>query len=156
MPTFIAENASLIGDIALGHGSSVWYGAVIRNDDKKITIGDYTNIQDNCTLHISRWDDLYIGSYVTVGHNAIVHGCRVEDNCLIGMGSIIMNRAHIGKNCIIGAGAVVTEGKEIPEGSLVLGVPAKVIRTLTDEEIKSIRESAIHYNKLAEEYAASV
>lgn len=146
--TFIADTASVIGDVNIGKGSSVWYGAVVRGDIENITIGEFTNIQDNSVVHTETDIPTKIGDYTVVGHNAIVHGCTVGDNCLIGMGAIILNKAVIGDNCIIGAGALVSEGKVIPPNSLVLGIPGKVVREVTDEEIESIKKNALRYNEL--------
>jgi carbonic anhydrase/acetyltransferase-like protein (isoleucine patch superfamily) len=150
---YIAPGAQVIGAVQLGENASVWHNAVVRADDSKIVIGAETNIQDNATLHVEEDRDVYLGQGVTVGHNAIVHGCTVGDNTVIGMGAIIMNGAVIGENCIVGAGAVVTENQQIAAGSLVLGVPGKVVRTLTEKEIKSNRENAAHYVKLAKRYS---
>jgi carbonic anhydrase/acetyltransferase-like protein (isoleucine patch superfamily) len=149
---YIAPGAQVIGDVQLGENASVWHNAVVRADDRKILIGAETNIQDNATLHVEVDRDIQIGRGVTVGHNAIVHGCTVGDNTVIGMGAIIMNGAVIGDNCIVGAGAVVTENQKIAPGSLVLGIPGKVVRTLTEDEMKSNRENAKHYVMLAERY----
>lgn len=149
---FIAENASIIGDVKIGQNSSVWFGSVIRAELNSISIGKNTNIQDNSTLHEDKDAPLIIGDNVTVGHNVILHGCNIENNVLIGMGSIILNNAKIGEQTIIGAGSLVTEGKEIPSGVLCLGSPAKVIRNLTEEEISRIKISADHYRELASEY----
>lgn len=151
--TFIAESADIIGDVSIGEGSSLWYGAVVRGDMNHIKIGRYTNVQDNASLHVDTNDPLTIGDYTTIGHNAVVHGCSVGDNCLIGMGAIVLNGAKIGDNSIIGAGTVVTEGAEIPPNSLVIGIPGKVRRSLTEEEIKTIKDNAMRYEKLwKEEY----
>jgi carbonic anhydrase/acetyltransferase-like protein (isoleucine patch superfamily) len=151
---YIAPGAQVIGDVELGENASVWYNAVVRADDGKIVIGAGSNIQDNCTLHVETDLDIYIGEHVTVGHNAIVHGCTIGDNTVIGMGAIAMNGAVIGENCIIGAGAVVTENQKIEAGSLVLGIPGKIVRKLTEEQIISNRENAKHYVKLAKKYLA--
>jgi carbonic anhydrase/acetyltransferase-like protein (isoleucine patch superfamily) len=147
---YIAPGAQVIGDVQLGKNASVWYNAVVRADDQKIVIGEDTNIQDNATLHVDEGYDICIGHGVTIGHNAIVHGSTVGDNTVIGMGAIIMNGAVIGENCIVGAGAVVTENMNVPAGTLVLGVPGKVVRTLTEEEKQANSENAAHYVKLAE------
>ncbi|MCF6461846.1 gamma carbonic anhydrase family protein [Clostridium sp. Cult1] len=146
--TFIADTASIIGDVNIGEGTSIWYGAVLRGDIENITIGKFSNIQDNATVHTETDIPTKVGDYTVVGHNAIVHGCTVGDNCLIGMGSIILNGAVIGDNCIIGAGTVVTEGKNIPPNSLVMGVPGKVVRQVTEEDIDAIRKNALRYNRL--------
>lgn len=145
--TFIAESADVMGDISIGKGSSIWYGSVARGDMNHIRIGEYTNIQDNATVHVDTDFPTLLGDYVTIGHNAIVHGCEIGDNTLIGMGSIVLNGAKIGKNCIIGAGTLITEGKIIPDNSLVIGSPGKVRRDITDDEVKAIRENANIYVK---------
>lgn len=152
MNNFIAAGAFVLGDVELGEGASVWFNAVVRADDRKIHIGKNSNIQDNATVHVETSLDVWIGDGVTVGHNAIVHGCEIGDNTLIGMGAIVMNRASVGRNCIIGAGSVVTEGMVIPDNSLVMGIPARVTRKLTDEEIKSNTVNATHYVEKAEKY----
>lgn len=146
--TFIADTALVIGDVNIGEGASIWYGAVLRGDIENITIGKFSNIQDNVTVHTEMDIPTKVGDYTVIGHNAIVHGCTIGDNCLIGMGAIIMNRAVIGDNCIIGAGTVITEGKNIPPNSLVMGIPGKVVRQVTDEEIEAIRKNALRYNRL--------
>lgn len=148
----ILPGARVNGDVTFGHGCSVWYNAVIRGDEAPIFIGDNTNIQDNATLHTSYGPPLRIGSGVTIGHNAVVHGCTVGDNVLIGMGSIILDGAVIGSNCIVGAGALVTKGTVIPDGSMVLGSPAKVRRALTPEEIEGIRDNWLSYVRDKERY----
>ena len=148
---FIAESADVMGDISMGRASSIWYGVVVRGDMNHIRIGEYTNIQDNSTVHVDVDLPTLIGDYVTVGHNAIIHGCEIGDNTLIGMGSIILNGAKIGSNCIIGAGSLITEGSIIADNSLVIGSPGKVRRKITDEEVKSIRENANIYVKLWKE-----
>lgn len=150
---YIAEGVQIIGDVEIGENSSVWYNAVIRGDSNKIVIGENTNIQDNAVLHENHENALVIGDNVTIGHGAIVHGCTVGNNVLIGMGAIILDGAVIEKNCIIGAGALVTQNKVIPEGSLVFGNPAKVIRQLTEEEKDSILKNA---NQYADEASALI
>ncbi len=146
--TFIAESADIIGDVTLNEGSSMWYGAVARGDINSIKVGKFSNIQDNASLHNESSTPLIIGDYTTIGHNAVVHGCTIGDNCLIGMGAIILNRAVVGDNSIIGAGSVVTEDMVIPPNSLVMGIPAKVRRSVSEDEIANIRENALNYNKL--------
>ncbi len=148
---FIAESADVMGNISIGKGSSIWYGAVARGDMNYIKIGQFTNIQDNATVHVDTNFPTLLGDYVTVGHNAIIHGCEIGDNTLIGMGSIILNGAKIGKNCIIGAGSLITEGAIIADNSLVIGSPGKVRREISDKEVKSIRENAEIYVKLWKE-----
>lgn len=145
---FVAETADVLGDVTIGEGTSIWYGAVARGDMNQITIGKFSNVQDNSSLHVDSNEPLKIGDYTTIGHNAVVHGCTIGNNCLIGMGAIVLNNAVIGDNCIIGAGALITEGAVIPPNSLVLGAPGKVRRELTEEDIKSIRENAVRYEKL--------
>lgn len=142
---YVTETAVVIGNVALAAGASIWFGAVLRGDNDPITIGARSNIQDNCTLHADPGFPATVGEGCTVGHGAIVHGCTVEDNCLIGMGSTILNGARIGRDSIVGACALVTEGKQFPPGSLILGVPAKVARPLTPEEITGIGRSATGY-----------
>ena len=142
---FLAEGARLIGDVTIGNDSSVFYNAVLRADLSSIVIGERTNIQDNVSVHLSMDEGVVIGNEVTVGHNAILHACTIDDNVLIGMGAIVMDGAHIKKNCIVGAGAIVTQGKEFPEGSLILGSPAHVVRELTEDEIRKAHEGVEHY-----------
>ena len=143
-----AENAVLVGDITIGEGSSVWYGAILRGDENSITIGKNTNIQDGAVLHEARDYPLVIGDGVTVGHRAILHGCRIGDNVVVGMGSIVLNGAKIGKDSIVGAGALVTQNKEFPKGMLILGSPARAVRKLTEEEIAANRWNAEEYVRL--------
>ena len=142
---FVAEGACLVGDVTIGDDSSVFYNAVLRGDLAEIKIGKRTNIQDNVTVHVSTGVGVYVGDEVTVGHGAVLHGCTIDDNVLVGMGAIIMDGAHVKKNCIIGAGALVTHGKEFPEGSLVMGSPAHVVRPLTTEELKNVKIGVMHY-----------
>jgi carbonic anhydrase/acetyltransferase-like protein (isoleucine patch superfamily) len=150
---FIANNATIIGDVILLKDVNIWYGAVIRADKDKITIGDRSNIQDNVVVHTSKGFPITMGEDVSVGHGAILHGCNIGDHVLIGMGSIILNGASIGEGSIIGAGAVVTEGKVIPPRSLVLGLPGKVVRGVTNEEYEGILHNASEYVKLAKVHA---
>ncbi len=145
---FIAPGAYVGGDVTLGNQIGIWYNAVVRGDSGSITIGDKSNIQDNCTIHTDPGYNVVIGEKVTIGHNAIVHGCTIGDNTIVGMGSILLNGAVIGKNCIIGAGALVTGKTVIPDNSLAFGNPAKVIRQLTDDEIESNHKNALHYVEL--------
>ena len=141
----IVKESVVIGDVTIGEDSTVLFYAVLRGNDNKIVIGNGTNIQDNCTIHTSPVDPTIIGNYVTVGHNAIVHGCKIGDNTLIGMGATVMNGSVIGKNCLVAAGSLVLERQNIPDGSMVMGRPAKVTRPLTAEEIARLEESAQHY-----------
>lgn len=149
---FVAQGAILRGDITIGDNSSIWFNAVVRADMAPIQIGKETNVQDNCVLHVDDGAALCIGDKVTIGHGAIVHGCTVGDNTLIGMGAIILNHAVIGKNCIIGAGALITQNTIIPDNSLVIGSPGKVKRVLTSDEIEEISDNAAHYVKEAAIY----
>jgi len=142
---FIAEGARVCGEVSLGDGVSVWYNAVLRGDEGAIVVGENSNVQDNAVLH----GQVNLGKGVTVGHGAIVHGCTVGDNSLIGMGAIVLNNAVIGENSIVGAGALVTQNKVFPAGSMIMGVPAKFVRKLTDAEIDGIRKNAAEYVRLA-------
>lgn len=151
-----APSADLIGDVRLGQRSSVWFGAVIRADNTPIIIGDDTNIQDGSVCHSDAGFPLVIGERVTVGHQAILHGCTIADDCLIGMGARILNGARIEPECIVGAGALVTEGKTFPPGSLIVGSPARVVRQLSDAERHLLRQSAAHYAEKAARYAAEL
>ncbi len=151
---FIAPTATVVGDVTLAEESSVWFGAVLRGDDDSITVGPRTNVQDGCVIHTDVGQPTVIGAGVTLGHGAIVHGCRIADNVLIGMRATVLNGAQIGENCLVGAGAVVTPGTVIPPGSLVLGLPARVARPLTPEETQSIHLSAAHYAEIARRYRA--
>lgn len=143
--SFIAETAVLIGDVLVKKGANIWYNAVLRADVGRIEIGENTNVQDNSTIHVDEEYPCIIGDNTTIGHNALVHGCTVGDNCLIGMGAIVLNGAEIGENSIIGAGAVVTEGAKIPPNSLVVGVPGKIKKTLGEEEKEMIRKNGQIY-----------
>lgn len=149
---FVAESADLIGEVVLHADSSIWYGAVLRADIAKIEIGDGSNIQDGSVCHVDYDKPVIIGKHVTVGHNVTLHGCRIGDNSLIGMGAVVLDGANIGEYCLVGAGAVVTPGTQIPSKSLVIGAPAKVKRELTEEEIKAIRQNASAYVELAIEH----
>ena len=141
----VAESAQVIGGVALGSDSSVWPGVVIRGDSGPIAVGEGSNIQDNSVLHADEGVPLTIGKHVTVGHQVMLHGCTVGDESLIGIGAIVLNHAKIGRNCLVGAGALVTEGKEFPDGSMIVGSPARVVRQLTPEQIEGLRRSARHY-----------
>ncbi|WP_296857059.1 gamma carbonic anhydrase family protein [uncultured Methanobrevibacter sp.] len=148
----ICPGAQVFGDVELGEDVSIWHGAIIRGDTDSITIGNKSNVQDNCVVHCTKEFPVKIGDNVSVGHGAVVHGCTLEDNVLIGMNATVLNGAHIGKNSIVGAGAVVSEGKEFEEGSLILGVPAKKVKDLTSEQIAHIQENADNYVKLSKQY----
>lgn len=149
---FIAPNASVMGNVSFGEDVSVWYGAVIRADVETIIIGDRSNIQDTAVLHADPGDPTIIGKDVTIGHGAIVHGATVGDGSLIGMRATVLNRAKIGKNCIIGACALVTEGMIIPDNSLVLGIPAKVIKQISEQQAKHLPLGALHYVEMAKRH----
>lgn len=149
---FIAENAYVIGDVELGDYASVWYGAVLRGDFAPITIGTHTSIQENCVVHTDHGFPSQVGSHVTTGHTAVIHGATVGDHCIIGMGALLLNGAKVGSESIVGAGAVVAEGKEFAARSLILGVPGKVLREVTDQELKRVYSNAETYLGYAREY----
>lgn len=144
---FLAGGAYIIGDVTISSHASIWFNTVIRGDVHPISIGSFTNIQDNSTIHAMHDYETIIEDYVTVGHGVILHACHIGSNCLIGMGSTILSYTDIGENCIIGAGCLITEHKKIPPNSLVMGAPGRVIRTVTEEEIENIRQSALNYYK---------
>ena len=149
---YIAESAQVIGEVSVGEHSSIWPNAVLRADIEPIKIGKCSSIQDGVLVHVN-WDlPAVVGDYVTVGHGAIIHGCKIANNCLIGMGAIILDGARIEKNCLIGAGTLVPEGRKIPEGSLVLGVPGRVIRKLNSKEIKKLKDAAFEYLDFAKKF----
>lgn len=150
---WIAESADVIGDVRFGEQASVWFGCVLRADNEPMTIGARTNVQDGSILHSDPGAPLTIGEGVTVGHKVVLHGCTIGDNSLIGIGSIILNRARIGANSIVGAGSLVPEGKEFPDGVLLLGSPARVVRELTPEQIEGLKRSADHYVANAQRFA---
>lgn len=152
---FIAPGAQVVGDVCLHRNASIWYNAVLRGDIEKITVGSNSNVQDNCTLHCDFGIELIIGENVTVGHNAVLHGCTVGDDSLIGMGAILLGGVKVGKNCLIAAGAVLTPGTVIPDGSMVMGFPAKVKRELTEKEKLDILNNAAEYVRLSKEYRES-
>ena len=153
---WIAPNASVIGRVRIGEGVGIWFGAVLRGDNEWITIGRETNIQEHCVFHTDMGSPLRVGEGCTIGHRAILHGCTVGNNCLIGMGAIILNNAVIGDNCLIGAGALVPERRVIPANSLVLGSPGKVARDLTPDEVGRNRISAAHYVANWKRFAAGL
>ena len=142
---WIAPNAQIIGRVILGEDCGIWFGAVLRGDNEAITLGARTNIQEGSTLHTDMGSPLTIGEDCTIGHNAILHGCTIGAGSLIGMGAIVLNGARIGEGCLVGAGALVTEGKSFPDHSLIVGSPAKAIRTLDEAAIAGLRQSAAHY-----------
>ncbi len=142
---WVAPNATLVGSVSLGAGASVWYGAVLRADNEPITIGARSNVQDNCSFHVDRGKPVTLGEGVSVGHNAVVHGATVGDHVLIGMGAVVMNGADIGAESMVAAGCLVTEGTVVPPRSLIAGVPGKVRRELTDDEVAHLRQNAEIY-----------
>jgi len=153
---WIAPSADLIGRVRLGARASVWFGAVLRGDNELIDVGDGSNIQEHTVCHTDMGYPLTIGRDCTIGHRAMLHGCTIADETLVGMGATILNGARIGRNCLIGACALVTEGKEIPDGSLVMGSPGKVVRQLTPEQIEGLRRSAEGYRRNAARYRAGL
>jgi carbonic anhydrase/acetyltransferase-like protein (isoleucine patch superfamily) len=153
---YVADTAVLIGRVRLKKDSSVWFGAVLRGDNEWIELGERSQIQDNATLHTDPGFPLVIGSNCVIGHNVILHGCIVGDDCLIGMGAIMLNGSKIGRNCLIGAGAVVTERKTFPDNSLIVGAPARVIRTLDEKASEMIREGADVYVQRWRQYAKNL
>ena len=150
---WVADSAQVIGDVRLAEDASIWFHATLRGDNDPITIGEGTNIQDGSVLHTDAGVPLTIGRHVTVGHMVMLHGCTIGDESLIGIGAVILNGARIGRHCLVGAGSLVTEGKEFPDGSMILGSPAKVVRMLTPEQIEGLRASARHYVDNARRYA---
>ena len=144
---YIAPTAVVNGDVILGENVNIWYGAVLRGDSGTITVGDHTNIQENCVIH----EETTIGSCCTIGHGAIIHGCTIGNDCLIGMGSIVLDGAVLGNGCLVGAGALVTGKTDAPAGSVLLGNPAKIVKTLTPEQIETQRQGAFHYTDLAQQ-----
>lgn len=149
---FIADNATVIGQVTLHPRSSVWFNAVIRGDNDRITIGEDSNVQDAAVLHTDDGIGLTLGSHVTVGHQAMLHGCTIGDNTLIGIQAVVLNRASIGRNCIIGAGSLIGEGKVIPDNSLVMGTPGRVVKSLSDAQVQMLRAAATHYVDNAARY----
>jgi carbonic anhydrase/acetyltransferase-like protein (isoleucine patch superfamily) len=150
---YVAPGAVIIGDVVIGPESSVWFGTIVRADVHYIRIGAQTNIQDQCILHVTRGTyPLNLGDRITVGHRAIIHGCTIEDGCLIGMGAVLLDGCHVDGEAIVAAGSVVSEGSHIPPRTLAMGVPAKVLRDITEKELARAKDSASHYIELAEIY----
>ncbi|MGD9866202.1 MAG: gamma carbonic anhydrase family protein [Pseudodonghicola sp.] len=143
--TWVAPNANLIGKVVMEAGSSVWFGCTIRADHEEIRIGEGSNVQEDCVMHVDAGYPLRIGKDCTIGHKVMLHGCTIGDGTLVGMGATVLNGARIGKNCLIGAGALVTENKEIPDNSLVMGSPGKVVREISEDHAKRMRLGALHY-----------
>lgn len=152
---YIAPGVHLIGDVIIGAESSVWFNSILRGDNARILIGERTNIQDGCTLHVDSQTPLTIGNRVSVGHNAIVHGCTIGDGALIGMGAILLNRAEIGEQTLVAAGALVPEGKTFPPRCLVMGNPAKVVRELTEDDLARLAFTYEHYVQQSRRYIAA-
>lgn len=153
---WVADNAQVIGNVTLHENTSVWFGVVIRGDTSTISVGKGSNVQDNSVLHADLGIPLVIGEGVTVGHQVMLHGCTVGNNSLIGIGAIVLNDAKIGNNCLVGAGALVTEGKEFPDGSMIIGSPAKAVRMLSPEQIEGLKMIAQHYIDNAIRYRAGL
>lgn len=146
--TFIAEGSQVVGEVAIGQYSSIWFNAVARGDVNKVRIGSYTNVQDNCVLHVADEYDCVLGDFVTLGHGAIIHGARVGNHCLIGMGAILLNGVEVGVGSIVAAGTLIPEGKKIPPRSLVMGSPGKIIRELGEESWEMTHAQALKYKDL--------
>ncbi|HNJ82466.1 MAG TPA: gamma carbonic anhydrase family protein [Piscinibacter sp.] len=149
---WVADSAQVIGRVELHEGASVWFGAVLRGDNEWITIGRGSNVQDGTVMHTDMGYPLTIGEHVTIGHQAMLHGCTIGDGSLIGIQAVVLNNAKIGRNCLVGAGALVTEGKEFPDGSLIMGAPAKVVGQLTPERFERIRQGALSYAQKADRF----
>lgn len=154
--SWIAPDANVIGKIVVEAGASIWFGSTLRGDNEVILVGEGSNIQENSVLHTDMGFPLTIGKGCTIGHKAMLHGCTIGDNSLIGMGATVLNGAKIGKNCLIGANALITEGKEIPDGSLVMGAPGKVVRQLDEAAIEGLRKSAIGYQNNMRRFRAGL
>ena len=142
---WVAESAEVTGRVTIGANASIWYGAVLRGDNDRITVGANSNVQDGSVLHTDSGVPLTIGENVTIGHQVMLHGCTIGDGSLVGIQAVVLNNAKIGRNCLVGAGALVTEGKEFPDGSMIIGSPAKAVRELSPEQIEGLRQSAQHY-----------
>lgn len=153
---YVAPTAQVIGNVVIGHQVSIWWGAVLRGDNDVMTLGEGCNVQDNCTFHVDPGFPLTLGVEVAVGHGAILHGCTIGEGSLVGMGALVMNGASVGRGCLIGARALVTEGVEIPDYSLVMGSPGKVVRTLTPEAVAKVRGGAQRYRLLQARYRAGL
>jgi carbonic anhydrase/acetyltransferase-like protein (isoleucine patch superfamily) len=153
---WVADSATVIGRVDLAEGASIWYGAVLRGDNDWLRVGRNSNVQDGSVLHTDLGIELVLGENVTVGHQCMLHGCTVGDGTLVGIQSVILNRARIGRHCIVGAGSLVTEGKEFPDGSMIMGSPAQVVRQLTPEQIARLAASATHYVQQAQRHRTQV
>jgi carbonic anhydrase/acetyltransferase-like protein (isoleucine patch superfamily) len=153
---WIAETATLIGRVRLCDDTSVWFGAVLRGDNEWIEVGPRSQVQDNCTLHTDMGFPLVIGRDCVIGHNVVLHGCRIGDNSLVGMNAVLLNGAKIGRNCIVGAGALIAEGKEYPDNSLIVGAPGRVVRALDETARAAIAAGADHYVQRSQQYAKAL
>jgi len=153
---WVADSAQVIGNVELAEGASIWFGAILRGDNETLYIGRNSNVQDGSMLHADPGFPLTLGENVTVGHHVMLHGCTVGDGSLIGIKTVVLNGAKIGKNCLVGAGSLITEGKEFPDGSMIMGAPAKVVRPLTPEQIAGLSRAATHYVDNAKRYAAGL
>jgi carbonic anhydrase/acetyltransferase-like protein (isoleucine patch superfamily) len=153
---WVAPSAQLVGKVHLGKEASVWFGVIARGDNEALTIGEGSNVQDGSVMHSDLGYPLTIGPRVTVGHQCVLHGCTIEEGSLIGMGSTILNGAHIGKHCLVGAGSLVTEGKVFPDGSMIMGSPAKVVKALTQEQISGLEKAALGYVDNAKRFAQTL
>lgn len=153
---WVADSAQVIGRVALGEQANVWYGAVLRGDNEWITVGARSNVQDGSVLHTDIGSPLVLGEDVTIGHQAMLHGCSIGDGSLVGIQAVVLNGARIGRGCLVGAGSVVTEGKEFPDGALILGSPARLVRMLEPEQVERMRASAAHYVENARRHAAQL
>ena len=149
---WVADSAQIIGQVVLEENVSVWFGVVLRGDNDLISIGKGSNIQENSVLHIDRGHPLVLGENVTIGHQVMLHGCTIGDNSLVGIGAVVLNDARIGKNCLVGAGSLVTEGKEFPDGSLIMGSPARAVRQMSPEQIEGLKMFGQHYVENAARY----
>ncbi|MDZ7710542.1 MAG: gamma carbonic anhydrase family protein [Roseovarius sp.] len=154
--TWIAPDANVIGAVVIEAGASVWFGCTLRGDNEDIRVGAGSNVQENCVMHTDMGYPLVIGPGCTIGHKAMLHGCTIGDDSLVGMGATVLNGARIGRDCLIGAGALVTEGKEIPDGSLVMGAPGRVVRSLDAAAIAGLRASALHYQERMRRFRAGL
>jgi len=151
--SWVAPTASVIGNVIIGENVGIWFGTTIRGDNEVIEIGERTNVQENCVLHTDPGFPIHIGPGCTIGHKAMLHGCLIGENTLIGMNATVLNGAKIGKNCLIGAGALISENKEIPDNSLVMGMPGKIVRQLDENTVASLKASAAHYVERAKQFA---
>jgi carbonic anhydrase/acetyltransferase-like protein (isoleucine patch superfamily) len=153
---WVAESAEVIGNVELAEGASIWFGVILRGDNEPMRIGRNSNVQDGSMIHSDPGFPVTLGENVTIGHHVMLHGCSIGDGSLIGMKSVVLNGARIGRNCLVGANSLVTEGKEFPDGSMILGSPAKVVRALTPEQIAGLARPATHYVENAERFRAGL